>query len=151
MGISFSAHRCDASASSSGFRGCTNHRAGPPILYHVLGASGTFSRTNSSRPAKGWDVPIRIVAEDIILPLLRQIAANFPNISRPHRNYQVPAAQVVLQIRHDLLESGDVHGPLPIPLDPVDQVAGADPLPLGFAVPHEVNVGDHRLVRVDKA
>src|SRR4051794_27269450 len=51
--MSFSRQRPAASCSSSGLRGRTYHRAGPPILYQVYGASGTFSATTSSNPEKG--------------------------------------------------------------------------------------------------
>src|SRR3954452_2821397 len=53
MGMSFSRQRAAASCSSSGLRGRMYHRAGPPILYQVYGASGTFSATTSSKPEKG--------------------------------------------------------------------------------------------------
>src|SRR4051812_47208067 len=56
MGTSFSMARAADSCSSSMERGRMNHLAGPPILYQVRGASGSFSVTNSSRPENGLTV-----------------------------------------------------------------------------------------------
>src|SRR5689334_14767474 len=53
------------------FRGRTYHRAGPPIWYHVCGASDTFSATISSRPVKGLALAIRI--SDIFLTPVSQV------------------------------------------------------------------------------
>src|SRR6185437_4014756 len=95
-----------------------SHRAGPPILYHVRGASGTLSLTTSSRPAKGLEVAILIVAaEDIILPLLRKVAADFPDISRAHRDQQVTAPEVIFEIVVNLLECRKVYRARAVPFD----------------------------------
>src|SRR5690349_525427 len=56
-----STHRWLAAWSSSIPRGLMKYRAGPPILYHVYGASGTFSCTASWSPANGDVVAMRIV------------------------------------------------------------------------------------------
>src|SRR6185437_435715 len=119
-----------------------SHRAGPPILYHVRGASGTLSLTTSSRPAKGLEVAILIVAaEDIILPLLRKVAADFPDVSRAHRDQQVTAPQVIFQIAVNLLECRNVYRSLAIAFDPRHQIRCAHQFSLGIAVAHEINIG----------
>src|SRR5581483_11811944 len=48
-------------------RGWMNHRAGPPMRYHVCGPRGKFSCTISSRPENGLAAPIRMVATDDIM------------------------------------------------------------------------------------
>src|SRR4026209_35684 len=65
MGISFSVHRRAACCHSSTRRGRTKSSAGPPILYHVYGASATFSSTISCRPAKGSEWARRIVMDSV--------------------------------------------------------------------------------------
>src|SRR5205809_883845 len=56
-----SVQRLAASWSSSTLRGRMKYRAGPPILYQVYGASGTYSAATSSKPAKGEVVAMRIM------------------------------------------------------------------------------------------
>src|SRR5690242_18654527 len=106
MGTSFSVQRRAASWSSSTERGWTYQRAGPPMRYQVWGARGTFSETQSSRPAKGFSVWINMggagppahaarrpaaaaklsCAGDL---LTAQVSANFPYVASAHRHNQV--------------------------------------------------------------
>src|SRR5438045_7626957 len=91
-----SAHRVAAAWSSATDRGRTNHRAGPPILYHVCGASGSCSVTNSSKPENGLVIASFMSAQ--------QIASDFPHVARAHRHYQIAAAHVATEMLDDRRE-----------------------------------------------
>src|SRR2546423_363116 len=166
-----SMQRREASCNSSTLRGRTNHLAGPPSLNQVNFASGAFSVTNCSRPAKGPVMRIngadtelafcvstvptfpcdgRAVRPPAILPTY-EFAAHVTNISCSHGHNQISVPHLAPQILHDLRQLGHEQRPLAMPLDSFHQIARAHTRSIGLAVAHRINLRHERQVRIAEA
>src|ERR1700722_4025089 len=135
----FSTQRPEALRSSSGLRGLMSHRAGPPILYHVCGASATFGVTIASRPENGLASCMGSRASQALGA--DQFSSDFPNVAGPHGHDEVASLGMRAQILDDPGEVGQVHGNSPLASHFLDQVMGIDARPLILAVADKIDVG----------
>src|SRR5688500_6777542 len=78
--------------------------------------------------------------------LRNEISADFPDVSRAHRHYQITFADVAAEVIEDLVELRQMQRAVAVRVDFSYQVITADQMPLGLGVADEIDVRDDRLI-----